>query len=81
MIAVTEKFKTVDHTDPEAFFGSIQNKMQHEKLGEFYSQISKKGWKKTLGGEPEPGTQEGKGFYIPATTIDNPLDDSSIRSR
>jgi hypothetical protein len=43
MVAVTKKFKTGDHTDPEAFFGSIQNKMQHEKLREFYSQISKKG--------------------------------------
>ncbi|KAH8655798.1 Aldehyde/histidinol dehydrogenase [Xylariales sp. PMI_506] len=76
MVAMTKQFKTGDHTDPEAFFGPIQNSMQYEKLQNFYSQISKEGWKTALGGEPGP--KESKGFYMPPTIIDNPSDDSSI---
>ncbi|RYP72516.1 hypothetical protein DL771_004156 [Monosporascus sp. 5C6A] len=76
MIAVTKQFKTGDHTDPEAFFGPIQNSMQYGKLQEFYSQIGKEGWKTALGGEPRQ--KEGKGFYMPPTIIDNPPENSSI---
>ena len=76
MIAVTKTFKTGDHTDPEAFFGPIQNSMQHGKLQRFYEQIAKEGWKTALGGAPGP--KDGKGFYMPPTIIDNPPDDSSI---
>ncbi|RYO76615.1 hypothetical protein DL766_007939 [Monosporascus sp. MC13-8B] len=76
MVAVTKQFKTGDHTDPEAFFGPIQNSMQYGKLQRFYSQIGKEGWKTALGGEPLP--TEGKGFYMPPTIIDNPPEDSSI---
>ncbi|KAI1739185.1 Aldehyde/histidinol dehydrogenase [Xylaria scruposa] len=76
MVAVTKQFKTGDHTDPEAFFGPIQNAKQYERLRQFYSQIGKEGWKTALGGEPGP--KQGKGFYMPPTIIDNPPDNSSI---
>ncbi|RYP81430.1 hypothetical protein DL769_001996 [Monosporascus sp. CRB-8-3] len=76
MVALTKQFKTGDHTDPEAFFGPIQNSMQYGKLQRFYSQIGKEGWKTALGGEPQH--KEGKGFYMPPTIIDNPPEDSSI---
>lgn len=76
MVAVAKSFKVGDYTDPEAFFGPIQNSMQYAKLREVYAQIGKEGWKTALGGEPGP--KEGKGYYMPATIIDNPPENSSI---
>ncbi|KAI0175012.1 Aldehyde/histidinol dehydrogenase [Pestalotiopsis sp. NC0098] len=76
LVALVKTFKQGDHEDPEAFFGPVQNKMQHDKLQAFYSQIGKQGWKTALGGEPGP--KSGKGFYMPPTIIDNPSDDSTI---
>jgi acyl-CoA reductase-like NAD-dependent aldehyde dehydrogenase len=76
MVATAKHFKTGDYTDPGAFFGPLQNSMQYEKLQKLYSQIDKEGWKTALGGGPGP--KEGKGFYMPATIIDNPPEGSSI---
>lgn len=71
-----KNLKTGDHTDAEAFFGPIQNSMQYEKLRAFYSEIETQGWKTALGGHP--GEKTGKGYYMPATIIDNPPEDSRI---
>ncbi|KAI3327315.1 aldehyde dehydrogenase [Xylariaceae sp. AK1471] len=76
LVGTTKQFKTGDHTDPEAFFGPIQNRMQYEKLQKLYSQIGKEGLKTALGGEPGP--KQGKGFFMPPTIIDNPPEDSRI---
>ncbi|KAF3026499.1 hypothetical protein E8E14_013437 [Neopestalotiopsis sp. 37M] len=76
LVAMVQQFKLGDHEDPEAFFGPVQNKMQHDKLQAFYSQIGKRGWKVALGGEP--GAKSGKGFYMPPTIIDNPAEDETI---
>ena len=76
MTNIAKRFKTGDHTDPEAFFGPVQNSMQYEKLQDTYSQIGKEGWKTVLGGELGP--KEGKGFYMPATIVDNPPENSGI---
>lgn len=78
MVAATKQFKTGDHTDPEAFFGPIQNSMQYEKLQKFYSRIGTEGWKTVLGGEPGPKPEGSKGWYMPPTIVDNPPEDSSI---
>ncbi|RWA05107.1 hypothetical protein EKO27_g9994 [Xylaria grammica] len=76
LVATTKQFKIGDHTDPEAFFSPIQNRMQHEKLQKFYSQISKEGWKTVLGGESGPKPKNG--FFMPPTIIDSPPEESSI---
>ncbi|KAK7221831.1 hypothetical protein V2G26_009834 [Clonostachys chloroleuca] len=76
LVETAKQYKVGDHTDAEAFFGPIQNEMQYDKLQAFYSQIEKQGWKTALGGAPGP--KEGKGFFMPATIIDNPPDDSDI---
>ncbi|KAH6894691.1 Aldehyde/histidinol dehydrogenase [Thelonectria olida] len=76
MVEFVKNLKTGDHTDVEAFFGPIQNSMQHEKLQNLYSDIEKEGWKTALGGAP--GEKTGKGYYMPATIIDNPPEDSRI---
>ncbi|VUC25094.1 unnamed protein product, partial [Clonostachys rosea] len=78
LVEATKKFPKGDHNDPQAFFGPIQNCMQYEKLQNFYSHIEKDNWKTALGGVPEPDNEKTKGFYIPATIIDNPPEDSRI---
>ncbi|KAF5577363.1 aldehyde dehydrogenase (NAD+) [Fusarium pseudoanthophilum] len=67
--------KTGDFSDPEAFFGPIQNKMQYEKLQRLYEEIDKQGWKRVFGGA---STTSGKGHFIPPVLIDNPPEDSEI---
>ncbi|CAH0030343.1 unnamed protein product [Clonostachys rhizophaga] len=78
LVEATKKFPKGDHTEAQAFFGPIQNRMQYEKLQNFYSHIEKDNWKTALGGVPEPNNGENKGFYIPATIIDSPPEDSKI---
>jgi len=77
-VATTKQFPGGD--GPDAFFSPIQNKMQYEKLQNFYSQIGTQGWKTALGGETSASKEGGetKGFYMPATIIDNPPENSSI---
>ncbi|KAI0197809.1 aldehyde dehydrogenase [Astrocystis sublimbata] len=74
MVEHVKAYKTGDSTDAEAFFGPIQNEMQYEKLKALYSKIDTEGWKVALGGQPK----DSEGFYMPATIIDNPPEDSSI---
>ncbi|KAI8627986.1 Aldehyde/histidinol dehydrogenase [Xylariaceae sp. FL1651] len=74
LVEHTRSLKTGDHTDPEAFFGPIQNEKQYEKLKAFYSKIGTEGWNVALGGKPE----DSEGFYMPATIIRNPPDNSTI---
>ncbi|KAH9907583.1 Aldehyde/histidinol dehydrogenase [Xylariomycetidae sp. FL2044] len=73
-VEITKSFPTGDHTDPNAFFGPIQNERQYEKLKAFYAQIDKEGWKVAFGSAP----QESEGYYMPATVIDNPPETSAI---
>lgn len=75
MVAATKQYKTGSHTDPEAFFGPVQNARQYERLQTLYSQIGPLGWKVALGG---PNPNPTKGYYLPATIIDNPPDTSQI---
>ncbi|UZP35133.1 hypothetical protein NXS19_002949 [Fusarium pseudograminearum] len=63
-------------SDPEAFFGPIQNKMQFDKLQRLYGEIDKQGWKSltSTNGAAKPE----KGYHIQPTLIDNPPEDSEI---
>ncbi|KAI1288176.1 aldehyde dehydrogenase [Xylaria venustula] len=74
MVKQTKTFKMGDHADPDAFFGPIQNEKQYKKLKVLYAKIDAEGWKVALRGE----VKDSEGFYMPATIIDNPPDDSSI---
>ncbi|KAF4500406.1 aldehyde dehydrogenase (NAD+) [Fusarium agapanthi] len=76
VVKFLEALKTGDFSDPEAFFGPIQNKMQHEKFQRLYEQIDKQGWKRAFGNAP--ATTSGKGYFMPPVLIDNPLEDSEI---
>jgi acyl-CoA reductase-like NAD-dependent aldehyde dehydrogenase len=64
-------------TNVEAALGSIQNKMQYTKLLDMYSQISKQGWKVAHGGKPL-SSNTNRGYFLPATVIDNPPENSRL---
>ncbi|CCT69180.1 related to aldehyde dehydrogenase [Fusarium fujikuroi] len=76
VIKFLHALKTGDFSDPEAFFGPIQNKMQYEKLQRLYEQIDKQGWKCAFG-SASPATSE-KGYFVPPVLVDNPPEDSEI---
>ncbi|PNP74693.1 hypothetical protein FNYG_12029 [Fusarium nygamai] len=75
VVKFLEALKTGDFSDPEAFFGPIQNKMQYEKLQRLYEQIDKQGWKRAFG---VASAASGEGYFIPPVLIDNPPEDSEI---
>lgn len=76
VIKFLQALKTGGFSDPEAFFGPIQNKMQYEKLQRLYEQIDKQGWKCAFG-SASVATSE-KGYFMPPVLIDNPPEDSEI---
>ncbi|PCD24310.1 aldehyde dehydrogenase (NAD+) [Fusarium graminearum] len=76
VIKFLQALKTGDFSDPEAFLGPIQNKMQYEKLQRLYERIDKQGWKCAFG-SALPATSE-KGYFVPPVLVDNPPEDSEI---
>jgi acyl-CoA reductase-like NAD-dependent aldehyde dehydrogenase len=54
--------------------GPIQNRAQFEKIKGLWADAKAKGQRFLLGGEVE----EGKGFFVPVTIVDNPPDDSRV---
>jgi len=54
--------------------GPIQNRMQFEKLKDMFADIKANGQNVLIGGEIE----DGKGFFVPVTIVDNPPEDSRI---
>ena len=69
--------KTIQVGDSESgsLLGPVQNKMQYEKVKEFFADTKKNGYKFAIG---EDTPAEGKGFFIKPTIIDNPPNDSRI---
>ncbi|KAJ5982587.1 hypothetical protein N7451_012687 [Penicillium sp. IBT 35674x] len=65
----TATLKVGNGTEPETFFGPVQNAMQYEKLKDLFSSIKSEGLTAALGGT----ISQSEGFYIPPTVIDNPL--------
>ncbi|CAK3945879.1 aldehyde dehydrogenase [Lecanosticta acicola] len=69
------KTLTVGPPSEGAFLGPIQNKMQYDKVVEYFKDTKKQGYKFATGSDEVP---PGKGFYIQPTIIDNPPNDSRI---
>ncbi|KAM0352295.1 hypothetical protein ACHAO7_009503 [Fusarium culmorum] len=76
VVGFLDNMKSGGFSDPEAFFGPIQNKMQFDKLQHLYGEIDKQGWKSltSTNGAAKPK----KGYHIQPTLIDNPPEDSEI---
>lgn len=76
VVGFLDNMKSGGFSDPEAFFGPIQNKMQFEKLQRLYGEIDKQGWKSLT--STNGTTKPEKGYHIQPTLIDNPPEDSEI---
>lgn len=67
--------KVGDGTDPEIFFGPIQNEMQFNRAKDLYASISATGLKVALDGGPVQGSA---GFHFRPVIVDDPPEDSRI---
>lgn len=56
---------------------SIQNKVQYEKVKEYFQEAEAKNLSIALGGLSEIA-QDKKGFFLPPTLVDNPSDEARI---
>lgn len=70
----TASLKVGNGSEPDTFFGPVQNSMQYAKLKDLFSSIKTQGLTTALGGT----IPESKGFFINPTVVDNPPEDSRI---
>lgn len=75
LVEHTKTLKSGHGFEDDVFIGPVQNSMQYEKVKSLFDDIPKQGWKPALGGELP---NEGKGYFITPTIIDNPPEDSRI---
>lgn len=74
LIAFVKTLKIGDGTEPDVFFGPVQNKMQFEKAKELLGSITTEKLKAALGGS----TDDSHGYFIHPTIIDNPPESSRV---
>ncbi|KAK3713390.1 hypothetical protein LTR37_008582 [Vermiconidia calcicola] len=74
MVEFTKTMK-VGAPDSGAMLGPIQNKMQFDKVTDFFKDTKANGYKFAVGAEE---VAQGKGFFVQPTIIDNPPNDSRI---
>ncbi|KAL1966219.1 hypothetical protein VTN77DRAFT_4771 [Rasamsonia byssochlamydoides] len=73
-VKYTQALKSGDGTEPDVFFGPVQNEMQYEKVKDLFTTITTDGLNPALGGKIEPS----KGYFITPTIIDNPPEKSRV---
>ncbi|KAH9871066.1 hypothetical protein J1614_006640 [Plenodomus biglobosus] len=74
LVRETEALKVGPGSQPDAFIGPIQNKMQYERVKGFFSDIEKENWKVAAGGK----VPTGPGYFITPTIIERPDTKSRI---
>ncbi|KAF2846888.1 aldehyde dehydrogenase-like protein [Plenodomus tracheiphilus IPT5] len=75
MVNVTKTFKVGNPDDGDNVLGPVQNKMQYDRVKEFFADSKAQGYKFAAG---EADIQASKGYFIQPTIIDNPPNDSWI---
>ncbi|OOF94500.1 hypothetical protein ASPCADRAFT_507465 [Aspergillus carbonarius ITEM 5010] len=73
-INFTKTLKTGNGTEPDVFFGPVQNEMQYEKVKDLFTSIQTENLKPVLGGT----ITDSEGYFVTPTLIDNPPDDSRV---
>lgn len=71
-VAYAKSIKMGDGSDPETHLGPLQNALQYRKVRELIEDTKSAGHRFALGGEVD----DGDGFFIPVTIVDNPPDNS-----
>jgi acyl-CoA reductase-like NAD-dependent aldehyde dehydrogenase len=64
-----------DGAKSETQLGPIQNFPQFEKVGEYFDDCRRHGYRFALGGQID---SQAKGWFVPITLVDNPPEDSRI---
>jgi len=75
MIAFSKQLKVGTSKEEGVMLGPVQNEMQYEKVKTFFEDSKKNGYKFVAG---DDSVEEGKGYFIKPTIIDNPPNDSMI---
>jgi acyl-CoA reductase-like NAD-dependent aldehyde dehydrogenase len=75
MIAFSQHLKVGTSKEEGVMLGPVQNEMQYERVKTFFEDSKKNGYKFVAG---EDSVEEGKGYFIKPTIIDNPPNDSMI---
>ncbi|EST09452.1 Aldehyde dehydrogenase [Kalmanozyma brasiliensis GHG001] len=71
---VVQNFKVGPGNEEGVTFGPINNKMQYEKVGEFFDEAKKGNFNFVTGGE----TEKKLGYFYPLSIVDNPPEDSRL---
>ncbi len=74
LVDYARKVKVGNGAEEGTKLGPIQNRMQFAKVIDLIASAKKAGLRFLLGGEP----QDGQGYFVPVTIIDNPPDDSRV---
>ncbi|GAM84849.1 hypothetical protein ANO11243_028510 [Dothideomycetidae sp. 11243] len=75
MADFTSTLKVGGGGEERVHLGPVQNKMQYDKVKEFFADSKQNGYKLAVGSYDIP---EGKGFFIKPTIVDNPPNGSRI---
>ena len=73
-VEFTKTLKYGEGHEQGIFLGPVQNKMQFERVSEFFDDIKKSGQKVAVGGSVD----DSKGYFVQPTIIDQPKEDSKI---
>ena len=75
MVAFTEQIKVGQQNDKDVLLGPIQNKMQYEKVKQFFADSKAQGYKFAAG---KSDVAASAGYFVQPTILDNPPSDSRI---
>lgn len=74
LVAFVGSLKVGDGTEPDVFFGPVQNGMQYDKAKNLFESLSTEGLKTALGGT----IQDSTGYFIHPTIVDNPPESARV---
>ncbi|GFF27415.1 probable aldehyde dehydrogenase [Aspergillus udagawae] len=74
LVAFVGSLKVGDGTEPDVFFGPVQNGMQYGKAKDLVESLSAEGLTTALGGT----IQDSAGYFVPPTIVDNPPESARV---
>ncbi|WP_321893721.1 aldehyde dehydrogenase family protein [Paraburkholderia tropica] len=72
---ITDNVVVGDGAQPQTTLGPIQNKMQFDKVKEYFADCKSNGYEFLVGGEIDDAAD---GWFVPVTLVDNPPESSRI---
>jgi acyl-CoA reductase-like NAD-dependent aldehyde dehydrogenase len=75
LVRFAKTIKTGNGSEAATQLGPIQNEPQYRKVLEYFEDCKTKGYRFAVGGDIDP---QASGWFIPATLVDNPPEDSRI---